>query len=43
MKSPNTTLQDRVTDELRSDPTVDAAHIGVAAENGAVTLSGHVA
>jgi osmotically-inducible protein OsmY len=43
MKSPNTALQDRVTDELRWDPTVDAAHIGVAAENGAVTLSGHVA
>jgi osmotically-inducible protein OsmY len=42
MKSPNTTLQDRFTDELRWDPTVDAAHIGVAAENGAATLSGHV-
>jgi osmotically-inducible protein OsmY len=43
MKNPNTTLQDLVTDELRWDPTVDAAHIGVAAQNGAVTLSGHVA
>ena len=43
MRNPNTTLQDLVTDELRWDPTVDAAHIGVAAQNGAVTLSGHVA
>lgn len=43
MKSPNMTLQDLVTDELRWDPTIDAAHIGVAAQNGAVTLSGHVA
>ena len=43
MKSPNTALQDLVTDELRWDPTLDAAHIGVAVQSGAVTLSGHVA
>ncbi len=36
------TLQQRVMDELGFDPTVDAAHIGVAARQGVVTLSGHV-
>lgn len=35
-------LQQRVLDELVFDPSVDAAHIGVAAQNGVVTLSGHV-
>ncbi|MGZ4357484.1 MAG: BON domain-containing protein [Gaiellaceae bacterium] len=36
-------LQARVTRELEWDPRVDAAHIGVTAKDGAVTLSGHVA
>ncbi|MDE2228096.1 MAG: BON domain-containing protein [Alphaproteobacteria bacterium] len=35
-------LQQRVIDELTFDPSVNAAHIGVAARNGIVTLSGHV-
>lgn len=35
-------LQQDVLDELDWDPKVDAAHIGVAASDGSVTLSGHV-
>ncbi len=35
-------LQREVTEELEWDPAVDAAHIGVAARDGIVTLSGHV-
>jgi osmotically-inducible protein OsmY len=35
-------LQDAVMRELEWDPAVDAAHIGVAAKDGVVTLSGHV-
>jgi len=35
-------LQQRVLDELTFDPSVNAAHIGIAARNGVVTLSGHV-
>lgn len=35
-------LQEDVMDELTWDPEVDAAHIGVAARDGAVTLTGHV-
>jgi osmotically-inducible protein OsmY len=35
-------LQDAVMRELEWDPAVDAAHIGVSAKDGAVTLSGHV-
>jgi osmotically-inducible protein OsmY len=35
-------LQDAVIEELEWDPEVDSAHIGVAASDGAVTLSGHV-
>ncbi len=35
-------LQQRVIDELAFDPSVDAAHIGVAVRDGVVTLSGHV-
>ncbi len=35
-------LQHKVLAELSWDPSIDAAHIGVAAENGVVTLSGHV-
>ncbi|HEX7966651.1 MAG TPA: BON domain-containing protein [Stellaceae bacterium] len=35
-------LQQRVIDELEFEPQVDAAHIGVSARDGVVTLSGHV-
>lgn len=35
-------LQQRVLDELTFDPTVNAAHIGVAVRGGVITLSGHV-
>ncbi len=35
-------LQKSVLDELEWEPTVDAAHIGVAAKDGVVTLTGHV-
>lgn len=41
MKS-DLTLQDDVMHELRWEPSVNAAHIGVEAKNGVVTLSGHV-
>lgn len=34
-------VQQRVMDELDFDPAVDAAHIGVSARNGVVTLTGH--
>ncbi|HUK57651.1 MAG TPA: BON domain-containing protein [Stellaceae bacterium] len=34
-------LQQRVMDELAFDPTVDAAHIGVTARDGIITLTGH--
>jgi osmotically-inducible protein OsmY len=36
------TLRQNVMDELEFEPAVDAAHIGVAVENGVVSLSGHV-
>ena len=35
-------LQESVLAELTWEPSVTAAHIGVAADNGVVTLSGHV-
>jgi osmotically-inducible protein OsmY len=35
-------LQQAVIDELNFDPSIDATHIGVTAENGVVTLTGHV-
>ena len=35
-------LQRDVLDELKWDPGVNAAHIGVSAKNGVVTLSGYV-
>ena len=35
-------LQAKVLAELRWEPSVNAAHIGVTAKNGVVTLSGHV-
>jgi osmotically-inducible protein OsmY len=41
MKS-DLTLQEDVMHELRWEPSVNAAHIGVEAKNGVVTLSGHV-
>jgi len=36
-------LRRHVIDELEFEPSVDAANIGVAAENGIITLTGHVA
>lgn len=36
-------LRQLVVDELEYEPSIDAADIGVAAENSVVTLSGHVA
>lgn len=38
----DTQLRQDIIDELDFEPGVDAAHIGVAVENGVVTLSGHV-
>jgi osmotically-inducible protein OsmY len=38
----DTTLRQMVIDELGFEPSVDAAHIGVAADRGVVTLTGHV-
>jgi osmotically-inducible protein OsmY len=35
-------LQTAVQAELHFEPSIDAAHIGVTAENGVVTLTGHV-
>jgi osmotically-inducible protein OsmY len=35
-------LQEAVMDELQWEPSVDAAHIGVTANNGVVTLTGNV-
>ncbi len=35
-------VQQAVLDELQWEPAVTAAHIGVAAHNGVVTLTGHV-
>jgi osmotically-inducible protein OsmY len=35
-------LQQDVMDELKWEPSVDAAHIGVCVESGIVTLTGHV-
>lgn len=36
-------LHKKVLDELDWDPSINAAHIGVAVENGIVKLAGHVA
>ncbi len=38
----DSTLKQRVLDELRWDTKVNDAHIGVTASDGSVTLSGHV-
>lgn len=35
-------LRQLVIDELEFDPSIDAAEIGVTAENGVITLGGHV-
>jgi len=35
-------LRQDVIDELEFEPSVNAAHVGVAAEKGIITLSGHV-
>lgn len=35
-------IRQNIIDELDFDPSIDAAHIGVAVENGIVTLTGHV-
>src|SRR4051812_14917479 len=35
-------LQRDVLDELKWEPSVDAAHVGITAKNGVVTLTGHV-
>jgi len=35
-------LQQQVQDEIAFDPSVNAAHVGVTAEKGVVSLSGHV-
>lgn len=35
-------LQQNVQDELRWRPEIDPAHIGITAEGGVVTLTGHV-
>lgn len=35
-------LRQDIIDELQYEPSINAAHIGVAVENGTVTLSGHV-
>jgi len=36
------TLRQYIIDELEFEPSIDAAHIGVAVEDGVVTLTGHV-
>lgn len=38
----DTTLRQDVLDELEFEPSIDAADIGVAVEDGTVTLTGHV-
>jgi osmotically-inducible protein OsmY len=40
--SKDTQLQEAVQAELRWEPSVDGAHIGVVAREGVVTLTGHV-
>ena len=38
----DTVLRQYVIDELEFEPSVNAAHIGVAVDKGVVTLTGHV-
>lgn len=40
--SQDSQLQSDVLAELKWEPSVNAAHIGVAASSGVVTLTGHV-
>lgn len=40
--SEDQTLKQSVLDELKWEPSVNAAHIGVTARDGVITLSGHV-
>lgn len=42
MSTPDSALQQRVLEELRWEPSINAAHIGVAAESQVVTLTGVV-
>jgi osmotically-inducible protein OsmY len=42
-RSEDMKLRQNVLDELEWEPSLDAAHIGVAAREGVVTLTGHVA
>jgi len=39
---PDKTLRHEVLEELEFEPSVNAAHIGVAAKDGVITLTGHV-
>ena len=39
---PDKTLQHDVLAELEFEPSVNAAHIGVAAKDGVIILTGHV-
>ena len=38
----DSTLRQDIIDELEFEPSINAAHIGVAVECGVVTLTGHV-
>jgi osmotically-inducible protein OsmY len=42
MSMSNVLLRQNIIDELDFDPSINSANIGVAVENGVVTLSGHV-
>jgi osmotically-inducible protein OsmY len=42
MRKTDSQLQRDVMDELKWDPSLEAAQIGVAAHDGAITLTGHV-
>src|SRR5688500_16795368 len=42
MSPTNDNLQQKVLDELRDEPSLEAAHIGVTADKGVVTLTGSV-
>jgi osmotically-inducible protein OsmY len=42
MKRTDSEMQRYVLDELDWEPSIDAAHVGVAAHEGVVTLTGHI-
>lgn len=42
MSVADSNLQERVIEELKWEPSIDAAHVGVAAEDHVVTLTGNV-